>query len=75
MEAKGELTTRLTNGFRCLPTYGNDLRKQYTLQLHLIAKSHMLSDLLSQLMGHEVTIQKLDPTLADDILHSEYALS
>ena len=61
--------------FRCLPTYGNDLRKQYTLQLHLIAKSHMLSDLLSQLMGHEVTIQKLDPTLADDILKSEYALS
>lgn len=61
--------------FRCLPTYGNDLRKQYTLQLHLIAKSHMLSDLLSQLMGHEVTIQKLDPTLADDILLSEYALS
>lgn len=61
--------------FRCLPTYGNDLRKQYTLQLHLIAKSHMLSDLLSQLMGHAVTIQKLDPTLADDILKSEYALS
>lgn len=61
--------------FRCLPTYGNDLRKQYALQLHLIAKSHMLSDLLSQLMGHEVTIQKLDPTLADDILLSEYALS
>lgn len=61
--------------FRCLPTYGNDLRKQYTLQLHLIAKSNMLSDLLSQLMGHEVTIQKLDPTLADDILLSEYALS
>lgn len=61
--------------FRCLPTYGNDLRKQYTLQLHLIAKSHMLSDLLSQLMGHAVTIQKLDPTLADDILLSEYALS
>lgn len=61
--------------WKCLPTYGNDLRKQYTLQLHLIAKSHMLSDLLSQLMGHEVTIQKLDPTLADDILLSEYALS
>lgn len=61
--------------FRCLPTYGNDLRKQYALQLHLIAKSHMLSDLLSQLMGHEVTIQKLDPSLADDILKSEYALS
>lgn len=61
--------------FRCLPTYGNDLRKQYALQLHLIAKSRMLSDLLSQLMGHEVQIDPLDPTLADDILNSEYALS
>lgn len=61
--------------FRCLPTYGNDLRKQYTLQLHLIAKSRMLSDLLSQLMGHDVQIEPLDPTLADDILLSEYALS
>lgn len=61
--------------FRCLPTYGNDLRYQYMLQLHLIAKSRMLSDLLSQLMGHEVQIDPLDPTLADDILHAEYALS
>jgi hypothetical protein len=61
--------------FRCLPTYGNDLRKQYTLQLHLIAKSRMLSDLLSQLMGHDVQVDPLDPTLADDILLSEYCLS
>ena len=61
--------------FRCLPNYGNDLRRQYILQLHLIAKSNMLSDLLSQLLGHEVQIDKLDPTLADDILNSEYALS
>ena len=61
--------------FRCLPTYGNDLRQQYRLQLHLIAKSNMLSDLLSQLMGHEVRVDKLDPTLADAILMSEYALS
>lgn len=61
--------------FRCLPTYGNDLRYQYMLQLHLIAKSNMLSDLLSQLMGHEVHIAPLDTTLADDILKAEYCLS
>lgn len=61
--------------FRCLPNYGNDLRQQYRLQLHLIAKSNMLSDLMTQLMGHEVKVGKLDPTLADDILLSEYALS
>lgn len=61
--------------FRCLPTYGNDLRHQYRLQLHLIAKSRMLSDLLSQLMGHAVDIEPLDSKLADEILESEYALS
>lgn len=61
--------------FRCLPTYGDDLRQQYRLQLHLIAKSNMLSDLLSQLVGHECKVGKLDPTLADDILKSNYALS
>lgn len=61
--------------FRCPPNYGNDLRHQYRLQLHLIAKSRMLSDLLSQLLGHECNIAPLDPTLADDILNSDYCLS
>lgn len=75
MECEAELTTQLTTGFRCLPNYGNDLRKQYNLQLHLIAKSNMLSDLLSQLNGYEMKIGKLDPTLANDILEANYALS
>lgn len=61
--------------FRCLANYGNDLRKQYALQLHLIAKSRMLSDILTQIMGHQVDIEPLDETLADDILLSNYALS
>jgi hypothetical protein len=61
--------------FRCLPNYGNDLRWQYTLQLHLIAKSNLLGYMLSQLTGQPTFINKLDPTLADSILESEYALS
>jgi hypothetical protein len=61
--------------FRCLPNYGNDLRKQYNLQLHLIAKSNLLSFLLSQLMKKPVQIDKFDETVADDILNAEYALS
>lgn len=61
--------------FRCLPSYGNDLRRQYNLQLHLIAKSNMLSFLLSQITGRNLTIGKLDPALADDILDTDYALS
>jgi hypothetical protein len=60
--------------FRCLPNYGNDLRKQYNLQLHLIAKSNLLSSILSQLMGQEVEIGKLDPTMIDQILEADYAL-
>ena len=61
--------------FRCLPNYGNDLRYQYNLQLHLIAKSELLSYLLSQLLKQTVSIGKLDPSLANDILATEYALS
>ncbi|QEM41123.1 RNA polymerase [Pseudomonas phage Zuri] len=61
--------------FRCLPNYGNDLRRQYNLQLHLIAKSKLLSSILTQIMGQPMDIEKLDPTLADDILEADYALS
>lgn len=61
--------------FRCLPTYANDLRKQYTNQLYLIAKSNMLSFLLSQILKRPITIYKRDPTLANDVLSSNYALS
>lgn len=61
--------------FRCLPNYGNDLRKQYNNQLYLIAKSNLLSVLLSQLLGKKIHINKLDPKLYLDILDTEYALS
>lgn len=61
--------------FRCLPNYANDLREQYNRQLYLIAKSNLLGYILKQLLGREVSIGKLDPTLADDILTTEYALS
>lgn len=61
--------------FRCLPNYGNDLRRQYNRQLYLLAKSNILSFLFTQLMGHDVKIGKLDPTMVDGILESNYALS
>jgi DNA-dependent RNA polymerase len=61
--------------FRVLPNYGNDLRFQYTYQLHLIARSNMLSFLLSQVMNREVSVGKADPTMHRDILDAEYALS
>ncbi len=61
--------------FRCLPTYGDDLRKQYNLQLSLIAKSNMLSYLFTQLIKRPVTIGKLDANLWKDVVDSNYALS
>jgi hypothetical protein len=61
--------------FRCHPNYGNDLREQYTRQLMLIAKSEMLSHLISQLVGRTVTVGKLDPYLWQSIGSADYALS
>lgn len=61
--------------FRCLPNYGNDLRRQYNIQLAEIAKSSMLQDILSQIIGKPVQIGKLDPSLHKDIIATDYALS
>jgi DNA-dependent RNA polymerase len=61
--------------FRCLPNYGDDLRKQYNLQLHSLAKSNMLSYLLSQIILREIQVGKLDDSMAEKILHANYALS
>lgn len=61
--------------FRCLPNYGNDLRKQYNNQLMLIAKSNMLQFLISQILKRNVTIGKLDPDMWKEIADVEYALS
>ena len=61
--------------FRCLPHYGNDLRKQYNRQLMLIAKSNLLSDMISQLVGKPVQVGKLMPDLHRMIMDTNYALS
>jgi Schitoviridae RNA polymerase len=61
--------------FRCLPRYANDLRRQYNIQLQLIAKSNMLTWLLSQVAGRNISITKLDPTLSSSIADTNYALS
>ena len=61
--------------WRCLPHYGNDLRLQYNNLLMLIAKSEMLSFILTQITGQVVTYKKLDPDLWKDIMDSNYSLS
>ena len=75
MEVRLRVAPQLTIGFRCLPNYGNDLRRQYTLQLQLIAKSKLLQSILSQILGRNVAIGKLDDSLWYDIGLAEYALS
>jgi len=61
--------------FRCLPNYGNDLRKQYALQLQLIAKSTILEDMLSQITGQHIPVKKLDESMWKMVGDAEYALS
>lgn len=61
--------------FRCLPNYGDDMRKQYNLQLQAIAKSDLLSAMLSEITGRHVAVTKVDPNMWIDIADAEYALS
>lgn len=61
--------------FRCLPNYVNDLRRQYNQILSDIARSEMLSFILTQLLKRPTKIGKLDPEMWKDILTAEYALS
>lgn len=60
--------------FRCLPNYGNDLRKQYNRVLSEIAGSNLLAYIVSQLVGKPITVRKYG-SISQDILHSNYALS
>lgn len=61
--------------FRCHPNYGNDLRRQYNQILSDIAKSDLLGFILTQVLGQEFSAGKLDDSLWQDILETDYALS
>jgi hypothetical protein len=61
--------------FRCLPNYGNDLRRQYNTILAEIAESDLLSSIVSQICHRPIQVGKLDPNLSGDIRQANYALS
>lgn len=61
--------------FRVLPNYGNDLRTQYNNQLAMIAESNLLSDILSQITGRTISINKMTEGMEELIRKTNYALS
>ena len=61
--------------FRVLPNYGNDLRRQYNRLLAEVAKSDLLSFLVSQIVKRRITVSKIDPDLHVDIFNANYSLS
>lgn len=61
--------------FRVLPNHGNAIRKMYNRLLMEIARSNLLSFLMTQIVGRLITISKLDPDLHTEILEANYALS
>lgn len=75
MGDRGRLTTCLTLGFRVLPNYGNDLRRQYNQLLAEVAKSELLSFLVSQIVKRRISVTKIDPKLHEEILEANYSLS
>jgi hypothetical protein len=62
------------DAFRCLPSYGNDLRKTYNQILYELSCSNILVYLASQIVGHPVTMV---PKTFDHskILEATYSLS
>lgn len=60
--------------FRCLPNYGNDLRRQYNQIMSEIAGSNLLSDIVSQLIHRPVKINKMG-NLTQKVKEANYALS
>lgn len=60
--------------FRCLPNYGNDLRMTYNRILSEIAGSNLLADIVTQLVGKQITVRKYGD-IQSDVLEANYALS
>lgn len=61
--------------FRVLPSYGNDLRKQYNIIMWEIADSNVLNFNLSQIARKDITVNPADKYTKEEILNANYALS
>ncbi len=61
--------------FRVLPSYGNDIRKQYNHLLAMITKSDMLQFLMSQYLEKEVNLSLGNDDMWKTVAQANYALS
>lgn len=73
LPVKGFEIMTIHDCFRCLPNYGNDLRRQYNQILSALAKSEMLSFIASQVTGHPFNVIKASD-LSKSILASNYSI-
>lgn len=60
--------------FRCHPNHVNAMRQQYNNILSEIAGSEMLRHIAYQLTGQRREINKIDPTMVEEVRNAEYAL-
>lgn len=60
------------DAFRCLPNYGNDVRKQYRILLQQVADSNLLAHMLQAILGINTPINLQKDKI---IVDGEYALS
>lgn len=72
---KGFLLAHIHDSFVASPKYMNIVRQLYREILAEIADSNLLADILSQILGYKVTLEKDTRDLSKYIRESEYALS
>ena len=72
---QGFLLAHVHDAFCFIPTYGNKVRQNYIDILCEIADSNLLAEILSQITGSKVTIDKTTNDLSKYIRESDYALS
>jgi hypothetical protein len=74
LEHKPFTVITVHDSYAASPNNLNHLRKHYRNVLADMAESDMLSDLLTQIDGSTINVNKLDPTLHKTIRNSSYAI-
>jgi len=74
-EKQGFWMAPIHDCFYTSPNYMNQVRQNYLVIMQWIAKSNLVSKILTELCGNPVTYNKHSFTLHHDIANAEYALS